>query len=148
MATIRTARVDERAALEALQLRASLVWDEYREDLLAHPDAIEIDERHLAEGRARVVELDGVVAGFSLTLPGERDCVELDGLFVEPDRMRHGLGAALIEDAVARARSNGAVAIEVTGNPGARTFYERLGFVEIATVATRFGPAIRLRRTL
>src|SRR5262249_4514396 len=39
---IRFAHSDERAELEALQRRTSLVWEEYREQLLVHPDAIEL----------------------------------------------------------------------------------------------------------
>lgn len=39
---IRIAARDEKKLLEDLQWRASLVWEEYREALLAHPDAIEL----------------------------------------------------------------------------------------------------------
>jgi hypothetical protein len=52
--SVRLARIDERAALEALQWRASLVWEEYRDVLLAHPDAVELPAEQIAEGRTIV----------------------------------------------------------------------------------------------
>ena len=41
MKLVRDARPDEASALEALQRRASDVWEEYRAQLAANPDAIE-----------------------------------------------------------------------------------------------------------
>ena len=38
--TIRLAARDKKKALEDLQRQASLVWEEYSEELLAHRDAI------------------------------------------------------------------------------------------------------------
>jgi N-acetylglutamate synthase-like GNAT family acetyltransferase len=78
-------------------------------------------------------------------IPAERDINELDGLFVEPTHMRHGVGRALIEDASARASANGAVRLEVTAGP-AQGFYEKVGFTAVDEAETRFGPAVRMRR--
>ena len=47
---IRRAAVSERGALEALQWRASLENPEYREALLAHPDAIELPASQIEAG--------------------------------------------------------------------------------------------------
>jgi hypothetical protein len=54
VALIRDARADEALALEALQRRASDVWQEYRAQLAAHPDAITPPHQAMAEGRVRV----------------------------------------------------------------------------------------------
>ena len=51
---IRDARPDEASALEALQRRSSDVWEEYRAQLAAHPDAIAPPHHAIAEGRVRV----------------------------------------------------------------------------------------------
>ena len=51
---IRFAHPSERAFLINLQRRASLVWEEYRDDLLAHPEAIYIP---LAQFRKRQVRI-------------------------------------------------------------------------------------------
>ena len=64
-AAIRPALPAERKALEALQLRASLIWDEYRADLEANPDAIALSPAAIEEQRVRVATVDGELAGFS-----------------------------------------------------------------------------------
>ena len=51
MLTFRLARAHERLELEAMQLRASLVWGEYRDLILANPDAIELLLAQTLDGR-------------------------------------------------------------------------------------------------
>jgi GNAT superfamily N-acetyltransferase len=139
---IRDAAPSERAALEALQRRASDVWEEYRADLAAHPDAIALAPELVAAGRVRVaVSADGAPVGFSVVLAARDGACELDGLFVEPAAMRGGVGRALVEDAAVRARAEGATRISVIANPRATGFYERVGFVAGEPAETRFGPA-------
>jgi GNAT superfamily N-acetyltransferase len=140
--TIRDARPGERAALEGLQRRASDVWEEYRADLAAHPDAIVLDPGLIEAGRVRVAESpSGEVLGFSAVLAPEDDACVLDGLFVEPGAMRGGIGRALVEDAARRGRAEGASSIDVIANPRATGFYEQVGFVVGKPAQTRFGPA-------
>jgi hypothetical protein len=55
VAVVRRAIPDERAALEALQRRASLVWEDYREALLAHPDAIALPIEQIESGRTCLI---------------------------------------------------------------------------------------------
>ena len=138
---IRDARPDEVAALEALQRRASDVWEEYREQLAKHPDAIALDIALVRARRVRVFEKDGLRVGFSVLLPAREGACELDGLFVEPAAMRGGVGTALVADAAERARGQGASRISVIANPRAVEFYERVGFVAGEPAETRFGPA-------
>jgi GNAT superfamily N-acetyltransferase len=146
--TFRPAKLDERAALEALQLRASLVNANDREALLAHPDAIEIPDAQFSSGQVRVCEHAGAVAGFSVTLPGADQEFELDGLFVEPDLQRKGFGRELLADACERARSGGARSLSVVANPHALGFYQACGFLAVAEASTRFGPALLMRKPL
>ena len=131
--------------LEALQRRSSDVWDQYREQLAAHPEAIELPQSFIDNSWVRVAVADdeGPI-GFSVVIPGDGGAHELDGLFVEPERMHRGVGRALIEDAVVRASANGATCLDVTAGP-AEGFYESVGFVVTGSAETRFGPAIRMR---
>ena len=115
---IRFAQLRERAPLIELQRRASLVWDEYRDALLANPDAI------------------------------DAEICELDGLFVEPAHWRQGIGGALIEDAARLARRRKFRRMEVTANPRAEEFYTKQDFIKYAVTETRFGSASRMRRIL
>lgn len=137
---IRLARPEERLDLEALQRRASLALPDYREQLEAHPDAIELPAEQIAEGQVLVAELNGRVAGFAAVIAGE-----LDGLFVEPDLWKQGVGAALIEAAAHEARKEG-LSLTVTANPTARGFYEKCGFTLEGERETRFGPGLRMSR--
>ena len=146
--TIRLARPEEREDLEALQRRASLALPEYRAQLNAHPDAIDLPAEQIAKGQVLVAERDGEVAGFAALVDGE-----LDGLFVEPELWRRGIGAALIDVAVHEARRQGLTmkvianpSLSVTAGPSARLFYESCGFTVEGEAQTRFGPALRMSR--
>jgi GNAT superfamily N-acetyltransferase len=145
---IRNASATEATVLTALQRRSSDVWEAYREQLAANPDAIELPQAFIDQGWVRVaVDVEETPIGFSVVVPTNGPVHELDGLFVEPDQMSAGVGRALVEDAAVRATDQGARALEVTAGP-AQGFYERVGFNLIGAAQTRFGPAVRMRRDL
>jgi ribosomal protein S18 acetylase RimI-like enzyme len=144
--SIRDARPEEARALEALQRRSSDVWEEYRAQLAAHPDAIAPPHLAIAERRVRVAtDGSGSILGFSVVLPLENDRCELDDLFVEPELMRQGIGRALVHDLIERAHAEGARHVDVIANPNALGFYTRLGFEVSGLESTRFGSAPRMR---
>ena len=138
--TLRLARPDEHDALEELQRRASLELPDYREALVAYPDAVHLPHAQIANGQVIVAELAGDVAGFAAVVGGE-----LDGLFVEPDFWGHGIGNALVDAAVHEARKRG-LSLTVIANPGARSFYESCGFSVEGETQTRFGVALRMSK--
>jgi GNAT superfamily N-acetyltransferase len=143
--SIRNARPGEAFALETLQRRSSDVWEEYRAQLAAHPDAISPPHQAIAERRARVAtDPADTILGFSVVLPIENERCGLDDLFVEPHRMRQGIGHALVDDVVKRARAAGARYIDVIANPNAVGFYGRVGFELSGQASTRFGSAPRM----
>ena len=142
---IRPALPEERLELEELQRRASLALDTYRDQLEANPDAIDLPADQIERGDVLVAEVDGRTAGFAVVLT-EGDKAELDGLFVEPELWRHGIGAALVEAATHEARRRGLSLMTVVAEPAAKEFYERCGFTAEGTAETRFGPALRMSR--
>src|SRR3954467_196483 len=91
---IRVAQPEEREELEELQRRASLANPNDRPHLEAHPDAIHLPPAQIANGQVLVAELGGRVTGFAAIVGGE-----LDGLFVEPELWRQGIGRALVDAA-------------------------------------------------
>lgn len=137
--TIRPAGLGEKDQLESLQRRASLMWDEYRAALLAHPDAIDLPAAQIAEGRVWIAEFDDVTAGFSVVLPGDGGAMDLDGLFVEPHLWGRGIGRRLVAHAAALTREAGARCLRVVANPRAAGFYIACGFDIISEEQTRFG---------
>jgi len=71
--------------------RAALTNAGDRELLAAHPEFLEWSGETIAGGRVRVAVEDGTVAGFATTVPVGGG-LELEDLFVEPERMRRGVG--------------------------------------------------------
>jgi GNAT superfamily N-acetyltransferase len=92
-----------------------------------------------ADGRGGVLvaELDGVVVGmvqvivFRHLQERGRLCAELESMHVHPEHRSHGLGALLVDAAVAHARATGCYRVQLTSNRSrsdAHRFYERNGF--------------------
>ncbi len=142
--TVRRARLDEHEALEALQRRASLALPDYREQLLANPDAIDLPIEQIALGQVLVAESGGQIAGFAAVIVDEH-AAELDGLFVAPEQWGTGIGRRLASEATHLARGRG-FALQVVAAPNVRAFYERCGFTLEGQAETRFGPALRMTR--
>lgn len=145
---MRFAFIKEREMLEALQWRASLANEGDRDALLTNPDAITLPVNQIEAGLVVVAEIDRIHAGFAALIPREDADVELDGLFVEPDRWRHGVGRALVQKCCELGREMNAAFLQVLGNPHACAFYEKCGFEPMTSEATRFGPAIRMRKKI
>jgi GNAT superfamily N-acetyltransferase len=145
--TIRLATPAEKKPLEDLQRRASLIWEDSREALLAHPDAIDLPVEHIESGCTYVAECNGQIFGFSVILPRPDGNSELDGLFVEPSSWKQGTGRRLVEGAERLAASRGAKFLYVIGNPRARGFYESCHCERLGESQTRFGPGLTNAQT-
>lgn len=94
-----------------------------------------------------VAESDGRVIGFVQLhnvfgkLASHLHVLEINGLAVHPDATGRGIGAQLVEAAVAEAARRGArkVSLRVLGpNAGARRLYARCGFVEEGVLREEF----------
>jgi N-acetylglutamate synthase-like GNAT family acetyltransferase len=142
--SIRTATLEDLAALREIFRSASLANDGDRANLLRHPEFLELGDQAIVEQRLRVAEVDGRPVGFATTTSPSGSVVELDDLFVHPDRMRRGVATRLVADAVERAQLAGVSRIEVTANPHATAFYRSVGFEELGPVETALGPGVRM----
>jgi ribosomal protein S18 acetylase RimI-like enzyme len=96
--------------------------------------------------RYRLAEIDGSLAGYcKLAIPSTlaeydtaRNPIEIKQLYTAPGMTGRGIGAALIDWALAEARAHGADAIQLSvwsGNEGAQRFYARYGFAKAADIA-------------
>lgn len=144
---IRAAVPGDMAALRDVYRRSSLSNDGDRANLLAHPDALEFSDLGVREGRTRAAVAGEAIVGFASWLSAG-GVFEIEDLFVVPERMREGIGRALVLDLVAIARGRGVRRVEVTANRHALAFYEKAGFVADDDVETRFGHAPRMHLTV
>jgi GNAT superfamily N-acetyltransferase len=146
--TIRVARVDERKRLIELQRRASLANEGDRAMVLANPDIIDIPLAQFEAGCVLIAERDGVPLGLAVVLPRDDGAAELDGLFVEPQAWRQGIGRHLVDATSTHARTRGAAALHVIANPHAGTFYDTCGFEPLGEVKLERGSALAMRKPL
>ena len=145
---IRSARPSEKRELEELQLRASLTNAGDREALLENPDAIDLPMEQIDSGDVFVMETPEGIAGFAALQPRADGNLELDGLFVEPEQRRRGVGRQLVEHCAQIALRRGAHALHVIGNPHAEAFYLSCGFTTLGRTDTRFGTGELMKRVL
>ena len=126
---VRLARIEEAAALSELCIRSKAVWG-YDEVFMALARIVlEVRPEQVAAGDVWVATgADGEVAGMVALAPSEQpNTLDLDKLFVEPQRIRNGVGRALMAHAIDEAQRRGAKRLTVLADPYAAGFYERNG---------------------
>jgi len=131
------------AAASSVYRRASLSNEGDRDNLLAHPEYLDLGPEGLAEGRTHVAEQDGTVVGFA-TWAEAGGTVDLEDLFVDPDYRRRGIASELVRRIAEVLRARGVQRLEVTANPHAMEFYRSAGFTDYGTADTDFGAAPRM----
>ena len=95
-------------------------WMErWREGLTISPEFVEGNEVYAAL-------VEGEPVGF-YALVGEGCRIELEHLWVLPERMGTGVGRALLEHAAGRAADLGAETLGIEADPNAEGFYRRMG---------------------
>jgi len=101
----------------------------------------------MEDGRVFVAERQKVILGFCIVLTRSDGDAELDGLFVEPDVWKQGVGRMLVAHAAGIAASSGSRWLRVIANPEAMDFYVACGFELSGEEETRFGKALAMRKT-
>jgi len=127
--SIRLARTDEASALTELCVRSKASWG-YDEAFMALVRVVlVVIPEQIAAGDVWVgTAADGSVTGMVALGPSsELDTIDLDKLFVEPRRIRTGVGRALLAYAIGEARRRGGKRLTILADPYAAGFYERNG---------------------
>jgi GNAT superfamily N-acetyltransferase len=126
---IRLARVEEASGLSELCVRSKAAWGYDAAFMALARFALEVRPKQIELGDVWVATAaDGSVAGIVALGPSEEpDTLDLDKLFVEPQRIRTGVGRALIARAIDEARDRGAKRLTILSDPYAAGFYERNG---------------------
>lgn len=137
--TIEAASADD---IGAIQVLADMIWRRHYPGIISHA---QIDYM-LARGYSRgalsqflverhaglaLAKRDGLAMGFVAWHPKDRDAMKLEKLYVMPECYRQGIGRALIEHVIARARAGDFARVTLNvnrQNVGAIKAYERCGF--------------------
>ncbi len=138
---IRLATAGDRQELIDLLWRASLTWETVRQDLLDHPELIDVDQEMIARNQVFIAARADRIVGFATIIPREGNDAELEGIFVEPSEWRQGIGAALLRQIEREAQAWGANRLHVLASPNVEAFYLAGGFERIGEQKMRFGPA-------
>ena len=119
--------------LSALAFRSKAFWGYDDEFMSACREELSVsgDDIRNSSFAYWVCEVAGAVAGFYGLQRQTKHRYELVALFVGPNRIGTGIGKALVEHAKDVARTAGATAILIQGDPNAAGFYKAVGAVEI-----------------
>lgn len=101
--------------------------------------ALDLSPGRLAAACAYVAELDRRAVAWAEILPPAGGVCVLEHLWVEPARIRGGVGTRLFAFAADRARDLGATAIEWEAEPNALGFYTRMGGRPVRTTVSEWG---------
>ncbi len=128
------ARPGDAEALTRISFAAKRYWgyperwiERWKEALTITPDFVRRNEVYAA-----IVE--GQMVGF-YALGGEGRKMELEHLWVLPERMGAGVGRALFDHAVRAAASLGADVVGIEADPNAEGFYRRMGARRVGEVS-------------
>lgn len=126
---IRRAVPGDARALTAVSHAAKRHWDYPESWLLLWREQLTITPAYLRDNEVHAAE-DGCgtepFAFYALARTGDEGLV-LDHLWVRPERMGGGVGAALFRHALGRARELGYGEIEIESDPNACGFYLAMG---------------------
>ncbi len=147
----RAPRLDELEDLSQLCLRSKAVWgydeaflDACREELSITSDDLRDTLLQVADDGA---DGSGILGLAQLSIDGND--AALDKLFIDPLKLRTGVGKRLFEWAVQTARSKGAGRMIIEADPEAAEFYRRMGARDAGTapsaaIPDRFLPRLVL----
>lgn len=127
---IRRASLEEAGKLTQIALDAKRHWG-YPEHWIRHWEAdLTISSDFIRDNEVYVAEREGEVRGFyALIVSGNK--AELEHMWVTPELIGTGLGKELFLDAMDRAATLEVREIEISADPNAAGFYERMGASQI-----------------
>ena len=146
--TLRPAKPADLPSLRDLTWRITLAEPAYADQARAQPHLIEGPSEAFEQGGVVVAEQGGRLAGYVAVLRPADAPAEIEGLFVEPELQRVGIGRRLLLAGLERLRAEGADRVTVVASPAAIAVYEACGFRQLGPTRTLFGPAVLMEAAL
>lgn len=130
---IRRSSPDEAATLTTIALEAKRYWG-YPEHWIKHWEAdLTVTADFIRDNHVYVAETDGEIRGFyALCVSGDK--AELEHMWVTPASIGTGIGKELFLDAMERAAALEVRGVEISADPNAAGFYQRMGATQIGEV--------------
>ncbi|HET6851689.1 MAG TPA: GNAT family N-acetyltransferase [Pyrinomonadaceae bacterium] len=140
--TIRRAFPEEATTLTQIALDAKRHWG-YPEHWIKHWESdLTISSDFIRDNHVYVADEDGEIRGFyALCVSGDK--AELEHLWVTPACIGTGIWKELFLDAMERAAAVDVHNVELTADPNAAGFYERMGAVQIGEAESVIDGQIR-----
>ncbi|HEU4768255.1 MAG TPA: GNAT family N-acetyltransferase [Pyrinomonadaceae bacterium] len=130
---VRSASPDDANKLTQIALDAKRHWG-YPEHWIKHWEAdLTVSPDFICENHVYVFERDGEICGF-YALCVNANTAELEHLWVTPALIGTGIGKELFLDAMERAATLEVREIEISADPNAAGFYERMGASQVGEV--------------
>jgi len=140
---IRRTKPDEAATLTAIAHAAKRHWgypeewiERWREDLTINPDFIADNEVFVAIVGDEIAGCCALVVTDSLA--------EIEHMWIKPEHIGSGVGRALFEHVRDRAADLHLPALELSADPNAEGFYERMGAARIGDVRAEMDEQTRV----
>ena len=102
----------------------------------------------IVTGNVQVAEQSGEVIGVVEVLSTVLQGIAVLGIFADPAHWKKGIGRALFETAIARARTLKVGALMIYASPFAEGFYSRLGAIRIGEGPFVYSPEVTLSHFL
>src|SRR5262245_17552118 len=130
---IRRARPDEAGDLTSIAFAAKRHWDYPEKWIQLWTTELTITPEFIAGHEVFVAMLEGRIAGCCALVMSDT-LSELEHMWIDPAKMGQGVGRALFDHLIERARELGLSELELSADPNAEGFYERMGARRVGEV--------------
>jgi N-acetylglutamate synthase-like GNAT family acetyltransferase len=142
---VRQARLEELPGLSELCLRSKAVWGYDQAFLEACRSELTLRPEELRTTLVAVAESESGVAGVVQIKVADAEA-DLLKLFIEPRKLRSGIGSFLLSWAIEQAKSMGATRLLVESDPDAASFYRGIGAYDVGVAPSGSIPGRFLAR--
>jgi len=157
---IRRAKVEEADILTEISFQSKGYWDYPPEYFDIWKDELTVTEKYIRENTVFVYEQDDELLGYYALVYNPRDRhmgtifidrgLWLEHLFVVPERIKTGIGTALIDHALQICQNKGIRNLKIFADPYSSGFYERRGAQKIreadSTIPGRTIPVYQIEK--
>jgi GNAT superfamily N-acetyltransferase len=139
---IRRALPEEANTLTQIAIEAKSYWG-YPEHWIKHWESdLTVSSDFIRDNHVYVAERDGEIRGFyALAVSGKK--AELEHMWVTPGSIGTGIGKELFLDAMDRAATLEVREIEISADPNAAGFYERMGASQTGEIESNIDGQVR-----